>query len=325
MEVAAGLRYQGDAARPGHVESWFLKANDPESRRAFWLKWTVWASARAPGVALAEVWAVAFGAEGGHVVTKASVPFSVARFGLNRLDVAVDGCTLTAEAARGRVESGGRSIAYDLGIGSRAAPLLHFPLPWMYSGPWPAQKMASPVPGALVSGTVRVGGEAWRVEGWPGMVGHNWGPRHAPLYAWGQCNAWDEGEDLVLEGVSIGAGGPGVGATLLCMQQDGVRHDMNGVLSLARNAGAITPRRWRFQGRSKGLAVDGELWADSDDFVGLFYPNPDGSTSHALNSKLARAEVTVRAQGAATRTFRSSRAALGIGTLNPHHGVRMYS
>ena len=31
MKVSAGLRYEGARARQGHVESWFLKANDPQS------------------------------------------------------------------------------------------------------------------------------------------------------------------------------------------------------------------------------------------------------------------------------------------------------
>jgi hypothetical protein len=72
------------------------------------------------------------------------------------------------------------------------------------------------------------------------------------------------------------------------------------------------------------VEIDGEMWAESDDFVGLFYPNPDGSRIHCLNSKLARAEVTVRIAGRPARAFRSSRAALEIGTDDPHHGVRMY-
>ncbi len=55
------LRYRGG----GHVESWFLKANEPGGRRALWLKNTVFARAKGErGEALvppmAEAWAIAF-------------------------------------------------------------------------------------------------------------------------------------------------------------------------------------------------------------------------------------------------------------------------
>jgi hypothetical protein len=66
------------------------------------------------------------------------------------------------------------------------------------------------------------------------------------------------------------------------------------------------------------------MWAETDDFVGLFYPNPDGVMLHCLNSKIAHAEVTLRIAGRAPRTLRSTRAALEIGTTDPRHGVRMY-
>jgi hypothetical protein len=325
MKASAGLRYEGASARRGHVESWFLKANDPHSRRAIWLKWTVWAGDRAPTAAIAEAWAVAFSAKTGHVAVKMAVPFAatLTRFERGGLGVAIDGCTLSREAARGRVETGERAIAYDLRIEALAEPLMHYPTAWMYGGAWPAQKLASPIPNARVSGRIDIDGEAWEAERWPAMVGHNWGRRHSSLYAWGQCSVWDGGDDLVLEGASIGAGGPVVGATLLCIRRDGVRHDLNGLWSLARNGGAITPRRWRFRGRSARVEVEGEMWADTDDFVGLLYPNPDGTNCHCLNSKLARAEVTLKLAGRPSRTYQSSRAALEIGTSDPHHGVRM--
>ena len=225
MRASAGLRYDAAGARHGHVESWFLKANDPRSRRAIWLKWAVWAGDRAPMGAIAEAWAMAFTTSRGHVATKTAVPFgnSGVRFDRLGLGIAVDGCTLSSKEARGRVETGHRAIGYDLTIEPLDEPLLHCPSGWMYSGAWPAQKLASPIPNARISGHIEVevaadeanaeasrdaSNETWVVAEWPGMVGHHWGRRHAPLSAWGHCNAWDGGEDLVLEGASTGGGGP---------------------------------------------------------------------------------------------------------------------
>jgi hypothetical protein len=322
----AGVRYSAGTGH-GHVESWFLKTNDPKSRRALWLKWTIWAGERDPHRSIAEVWAVAFDGERGHVATKATVPFEDARFDADRIGATVDGCTLTSKAAVGRVESGGRVIAYDLSIASLEAPLVHFPSSRMYTAELPRQKIVSPIPNARISGSVEVSGNTWSLEGWPGMVGHNWGRAHSESYAWGHCNAWDDGDDVVFEGFSarVRAGRfllpP---ATALCVRHHGTSYFLSSLASLLRNVGTIAGRRWRFRGRGPRIEIAGEMSADVDDFVGLFYPNPDGTTCHCLNSKLARAEVTLRIEGRAPKTLRSERAALEIATLNPDHGVRMY-
>ncbi len=321
----AGLQYRPDARR-GHVESWFLKANDPRGRRALWLKWTVWAGDRDPRIAVAETWAVAFGAEKSHVATKTSVPFEQARFDRRVIDATVDGCHLTSRTARGRVESGGRSIAYDLTIEPRQAPYLFYPARWMYTGPIPSQKTVTPVPDASISGHLEIDGERWTLEGWPGMIGHNWG-RHTELYVWGHCNAWDDGDDVVLEGASARVRTGGVLLPLrtgLMVRHHGTSYPLTDLRSVARNEATLTPRRWQFRGRGPRVELKGEMWAESDDFVGLFYTNPDGVILHCLNSKIAHAEVTLSVSGRAPRVLRSSRAALEIGTLDAHHGVRMY-
>jgi len=340
---AEGVRYDARAAAArangghGHLESWFLKANDPRGHRAVWLKWTIWAGGRrarttwgqrAPASAVAEAWAVAFGtARGGNVATKTTVPFEAARFSREGIDATIDGCTLTRESARGRVESGGRTIAYDLRIEPIGAPLVHYPARWMYERPLPKQKILSPVPDARVSGSVEVDGERWQLDAWPGMIGHNWGTQHTESYAWGHCNAWDDGDDVVLEGFSGRARMGGVlmpTATMISVVHHGTVYRLTDLRSVTRNQGSISPRRWRFRARSRRIDVAGELWADTEDFVGLFYPNPDGTICHCLNSKLAHAEVTLRVEGRPPRTLRSQRAALEIGTLDPNHGVRMY-
>jgi hypothetical protein len=324
--LIGGVKYDPRAPR-GHMESWFLKGNDPVGRRAVWLRWTIWASAAAPSRAVAEAWAIAFGARPGHVATKSSVPFEQARFSPGGVDVELDGCTLTPRGARGRVESGGRSIAYDLRIESLEPPMEYLPARWMYEASWPKQKFASLSPNARITGTVSVDGEPWSVEGWPAMLGHTWGQGHSPVYAWGHCNAWDDGDDVVLDGFSARVKtGPVLSPmlTVACVRHHGVRYDLNRVASLVRNSGNVSARRWRFHAHGPRADVHGELWADTEDFVGLFYPNPDGAQLYCLNSKIAHAEVTLRIDGRAPKALRSSRAALEIMTSDPHHGVRMH-
>jgi hypothetical protein len=327
-EAWSGLRYdrsKARVARRGHVESWYLKANDPGARRAIWLKWTIWAGDRAPDRALAEAWAVAFGGAAGHVATKTSVPFEQAQFEPRNLGAIVDGCRLSAGGAEGRVESGGRAIDYDLRIESLDPPLVHLPAAWMYTASFPAQKIVSMMPNLRVSGRATVQGEVWALDAWPGMLGHNWGHAHAAPYAWGHCNAWDGEEDVVFEGFTARVRAlPVAPVTALLLRYRGKRYSLNGFASLARNAGSISPRRWSFRGLGRRVELAGELWADTDDFVGLFYPNPDGTECYCLNTKVARAEITLSIAGQPPRTLRSERAALELATLDPHHGIRMY-
>jgi hypothetical protein len=183
-----------------------------------------------------------------------------------------------------------------------------------------------------VSGDITVNGEKWSLDAWPGLLGHNWGRGHAFLYAWGHCNVWDdakekEAEELVLEGVSARVKvGPALSPmmTLLCVRHRGVRYDVNAIADLVRNRGSITPRRWTFRGANALCRVEGEMWGETDDFVGLYYANPSGAMTHCLNSKIARARVELTLRGRAPVVVQSSRAALEIGTRDPSHGVRMY-
>ena len=112
--------------------------------------------------------------------------------------------------------------------------------------------------------------------------------------------------------------------TVLCVRHRGVRYDLNGVSDLARNRGSVTARRWHFRGENGLCKVDGELWAETDDFVGLHYANPDGSMCYCLNTKIGSGRVELTARGRAPIVLYSRAAALEIGTQDPHHGVRMY-
>jgi hypothetical protein len=324
----SGLRYDPVKARidrRGHIESWFLKANARDARRAIWLRWTIWAGARAPDCALAETWAVAFGSAAGHVATKTIVPFERARFALRGLGATVDGCRLSADRAEGRVESGGRAIAYDLQFESLEPPLLHLPAKWMYASTFPSHKIVSPMPNLRVSGTATVQGETWTLDAWPGMLGHDWGYAQAEPSAFGQCNVWEGEDDVAFEGFTARLRGlPVPLVTALLLRYRGTQYRLNGLGSLTRNAGTISLRRWSFRGLGRRIEVAGELWADTDDFVGLFYPNPDGTERYCLNTKIAQAEVILSIAGNPPRTLRSDRAALELVTRDPHHGVRMY-
>src|SRR5262245_32364204 len=78
------------AARRGHLESYFVKAVEPNGDRAIWIKATIWASATEPERPHTQGWAIAFDRRGGvnkHVVVKHVVPFSSTSFSNQDLDI----------------------------------------------------------------------------------------------------------------------------------------------------------------------------------------------------------------------------------------------
>lgn len=330
------LRYRGG----GHVESWFLKANEPGGRRAIWLKATVFARppsadrSHAPVPPVAEAWAIAFDRERGHVATKTTVPFSAARFSKGTLDVEVDGCELSLGRARGAIASGARRIAWDLEVGpERASPILHLPSVSLYDGAFPSTKLLSPLADGRVRGAITIDRgdgstpEDWNVAEWPAMIGHNWGRAHARLYAWVHCNAWDDVEGLTFEAVSARVRmGPVLSpmATGVYVRYRGRSWDLNAGELFGRNRGSISLRRWEATARGQGISVHADLAAETDDFVGLHYPNPSGAMTYCLNTKIARARVELTLPGEGRLVATSRAAALEIGTRERQHGVRMY-
>jgi hypothetical protein len=326
-----------DAPHRGHVESYFLKLNDREGRRALWIKATIFVR-HGGSPRLAEAWAVAFDREGRHVAVKQTQPLADARFGQAALDIAV--CNLVVEEGRisGAVESGGSRIAVDLRFTTGSPAMLLYPAR-LYRGRFPTTKAVSPHPDSRFRGTYTVtsagadagangGGtsETIEVDDWRGMQGHNWGPHHTELYAWGHVNQWEDDDDLVFEG---GTGRVRVGGLLvpplsaLTVRVRGVRYDFNGPVAIARARGAIQTRRWSFAAKTSHATLTGELWADTRDFVGLSYANPDGSTTYCLNSKIARGRLRLSVRGRPDIEVMTRAAALEIGTKDPSHGVTM--
>ena len=57
-----GARYRPGESR-GHYESWFLRANHPTRKVAFWIRYTIFAPQGRPQDAIGELWAIHFDGE----------------------------------------------------------------------------------------------------------------------------------------------------------------------------------------------------------------------------------------------------------------------
>lgn len=316
-----GVRFRAGGRR--HVESYFIKLNDPEGMRALWLKATILQKVgEAP---VAEAWAVAFSRGEQAVGVKEVEPLSRARFSSRSLDVAVRDLRFEEGRLSGVVRQGDHAITFDLTFDPLEGPLAPLPTA-LYRGPFPSSKLVSPHPHARFDGHYDVDGARVEVRGWLGMQGHNWGKGHAHTYAWGHCDQWEQGEDVVFEGVTARVEvGPLLAPplTLLAVSVRGVRYVLNGPRELATSRGEIDGLRWTFRGAGRRVRVEGELSAQVEDVAGLLYENPVGAPTYCLNSKIADGRLTIAIDGRPPLSLTTRAAALEIGTKDGPSGVTM--
>jgi hypothetical protein len=158
----------------GGYESFYVRAVDPERPRSVWLRHTVH---QAPGEEpLGSAWLTVFdGARPAPLAHKATAP-----------DPGVDGWLRVGESTFGPdgVHGSAGTASWELTWTGDEPPLRHLPKSFMYSAPLPKTKLESPRPHVAVSGRVVIGGETVELDGWPGMVGHNWGAQHAERWIW---------------------------------------------------------------------------------------------------------------------------------------------
>ena len=73
---------------------------------------------------------------------------------------------------------------WELSFEPYEAPLFHLPNSLMYRSKLPKTKLCSPAPFAVFGGRMGIGERQIPLDGWRGMVGHNWGSEHAERWIW---------------------------------------------------------------------------------------------------------------------------------------------
>jgi hypothetical protein len=158
-------------------ESFYLRAVSPEQPVGVWIRHTV--GKRRGELPIGSVWCTVFDAHRGrpfmHRLTgeKLSVPAGGW--------IEVGSARLTPTSAEG--ECG--AAAWSLRFASEEPELRHLPREWLYRTPLPRTKLTSPAPAARFDGVLELSGQnAIELDGWRGMVGHNWGSEHAERWIW---------------------------------------------------------------------------------------------------------------------------------------------
>jgi hypothetical protein len=313
------------ASSSGHYESWFQRANHPERRLAFWIRYTIFSPKGRPADAFGEVWAVFFDGERGRTtVVKECVPSARCRFSRRDLDVRIGLATLDTFHLEGRARSKAHMMRWQLDYAGGEPPVFLLPQR-LYDSAFPKAKALVGTPDALYRGLLTVDGERVRIDRWPGTQNHNWGSRHTDAYAWGQVTGFDGTPDAFLECATARlclGGVPLPSMTTLVLRVEGEEYRLNGVWQALRARARYDFFDWHLDSRARGVRVRAHLQAPASAFVALRYDDPPGGAKTCLNTKLAACEVTLDVAGRATRTFTTShRAAFEIVTGRTDHGL----
>ena len=326
-EQANRLRHRTGSA-DGHYESYFIRANHATRALAFWIRYTIFSPAGRPHEARGELWAIAFDAERArHVAVKQAWPLTACRFDGPALAIDLPGAQLGNGHAQGSCDANGHRIGWDLRFVLGQSPLLLLPAP-LYDGGFPKAKSLVSRPLARFDGTLQVDGDSVAVQGWLGSQNHNWGRQHTDRYAWGQVAGFDGGHDesfLEVASAKLKLGPlwtPWI--TPIVLRHRGREHRMNALGRALRARVSLQGFEWRFASRSDGVRIEGRIEAARDAFVGLRYANPPGGIKQCLNSKVARAEITLTQPDGSRETLASrNRAAFELLGDDTGHGVPM--
>ena len=196
----------------------------------------------------------------------------------------------------------------------------------LYNAPLPKTKFLSPYPNAVYNGKLEVGGETIEVEGWRGMVGHNWGAEHAERWVWVQGAGFqgrspEDYYDMAVGRIKVaGRQTPWVGNGMLVL--DGKAHRLGGFERIRSTDVDEEPTRCRFGLRGKGVKLTGTVKAPAKDFVAWIYADPVGPEHNTLNCSISDLELDVEIDGRPGERLKVNRgAAYEFGARDTDHGI----
>jgi hypothetical protein len=324
---ATAARFPAAGRRAGFYESFYLRACDPAARRGIWIRHTVH---KQPGVEpRASVWFVLFDPEHGPpYAVKQTHPAPALSAG-NGAWIRIGDSHLTEHGATGAAAGEGREASWQIELESREPPLRHLPRDWMYSAPVPRTKTLSPAPVARFGGHVDAGGRRVDLDGWVGMVGHNWGAQHAERWIWMHGLAFDgAAADGVWIDVAIGRIKLGPWTTPWIANGElglgGRRYRLGGIERTRQTKIEESPNRCLFVVPGDGVTVRGEVGADRADFVGWVYSDPDGGRHDTVNCSVAAMKLKVERDGQDPVTLSTAGGATyELGMRERDHGVAL--
>jgi hypothetical protein len=315
-------RFPGIGPGAGHYESFYIKATRPGGGRAVWIRHTV--HKRPDAELTGSIWFTLFDAGApAPRATKVTV-------GADRVSAPTGAYIRVAEAelgpgtASGEAKTDALEASWDLTFTDGPDAFRHLPYDFLYRARLPKTKLLSPYPDSRFTGTVTVGGERIELEGWPGMIGHNWGAEHAERWTWIQANEFGDGGgffDAGLGRIKIGPlTTPWIGNAVL--ELDGKRHRLGGLDRIRSTEVGARPTECEFELTGKEIRVKGHVGSEPSNFVAWVYADPVGPEHNTLNCSICDLVLVVERQGHPVRRLECKGvAAYELGMRETGHGI----
>jgi hypothetical protein len=318
-----GARFPKVAARRGHYESFYIKACRPGGGKGIWIRHTVH---KRPGAEpKASIWFVLFDREAeGPRATKVTVPAEQLSAPVGSW-IRVDRAEIGPGKASGSIETEALNASWDLTFAGEAQPCKYLPADWLYEAPLPKTKFVAPSPNALFNGRLEIDGEELDLDGWPGMIGHNWGSEHAERWVWLEGTGFAESADTYFDAgaarIQIGPWTTSwVPSGMLVL--DGEAHRLGGLGQIGSASIEAQPTACEFTLSGKDIVVRGRVSAPQKDFVGWVYADPKGPEHNTVNCSVSDLELTVERPAEGPRQLKlNAGAAYEFGMRETDHGI----
>lgn len=309
-------RFPAVAPEAGHYESFYLKACKPGEPLGVWIRYTIH---KRPGAEpRGSLWCTLFEAAGPRAAKVTTGDLGSGNGDFVRI--------AESRFGPGEVEGEALEASWELRFDDGPEPPFHhLPRDWMYTARLPRTKTLSPYPAASFSGRVRHGDREVELDGWPGMVGHNWGAEHAERWIWSHGAAFEGFDgaflDLVMGRVKMGPlTTPWIANGLLVL--DGERFRLGGLERVRSTNVDERPDGCSFTLTGRGIRVSGRVGAPRERFVGWVYADPHGPEHHTVNCSISDMALTVSRDGRPDVELRvDGGAAYELGMRERDHGM----
>jgi hypothetical protein len=318
-----GARFPQVDAKAGHYESFYVKACQPGGGRGVWIRHTVH---KRPGVEpKGSIWFTFFdrGAAGPRA-TKVTVPSSQLSAPAGSW-IRIEEAEIGPGRAVGRIATEALQASWELSFSGDAEPCKYLPSDRLYETRLPKTKFVAPYPNARFSGQLEVGGEAVSLDGWQGMIGHNWGSEHAERWVWLEGTGFEGSPDTYFDAgaarIKVGPWTtPWLPSGMLML--DGEAHRLGGFGKIRSASIEAAPGECSFVLPGQDLVVRGRVSAPKEQFVGWVYADPKGPEHHTINCSISDLELTVEQPAQPPRKLTlAAGAAYEFGMRETDHGI----
>lgn len=302
----------------GMYESFYLRAVSPEEPVGVWIRYTVH---KRPGQApQGSIWCTVFDAGRGAPFMHKHTTAELAAPNESWIAIGPD-----SRLGSGVAEGVCGPARWSLHFVADAPELRHLAQSWLYKAPLPRTKLSSPAPAATFTGTVELPERTLRLDGWKGMVGHNWGSEHAERWIWLHGIGFAENSSAWLD-VALGrvlvAGRLTPWMASGAISLDGRLQRLGGLGARGLKVAENTARCSLSIPGEAGLKVEAHIDAPPGASAGWRYADPDGGEHDVVNCSVATLALNVRPRGQAAQTLHTTHGAVyELGMRERDHGV----